>query len=186
MTESKGKIKLHLGCGKRDFGKDWIHIDGSNHPHIKSHDIKNLPYNENTVDMIYASHVLEYFDREEVLKVLAEWRRVLKKGGLLRLAVPDFGAMAKLYISGHYNLETFLGPLYGKWKMTEYTTIYHKTTYDFASLSTVLEKCEFINPRIWEWRFTEHAEFDDYSQAYIPHMNKINGTLISLNIEANK
>ena len=38
----------------------------------------------------------------------------------------------------------------------------------------------------YDWRETEHAEFDDHSQAYIPHMDKENGTLISLNIEGVK
>ncbi|HAI38830.1 MAG TPA: methyltransferase, partial [Maribacter sp.] len=38
----------------------------------------------------------------------------------------------------------------------------------------------------YDWRQTEHAKFDDHSQAYIPHMDKENGTLISLNIEAVK
>jgi len=27
-------IKLHLGCGWRDFGSDWIHIDGGDYPHL--------------------------------------------------------------------------------------------------------------------------------------------------------
>lgn len=35
------------------------------------------------------------------------------------------------------------------------------------------------------WKNTEHSQFDDYSQSYIPHMDKINGTLMSLNVECN-
>ena len=46
-------MKLHLGCSIKSFGDDWIHIDGSNYPHIHSHDIVNLPFEENTVDLIY-------------------------------------------------------------------------------------------------------------------------------------
>ena len=38
----------------------------------------------------------------------------------------------------------------------------------------------------YDWRETEHSEFDDHSQAYIPHMDKDNGTLISLNVECIK
>ncbi|EIC19813.1 hypothetical protein Thi970DRAFT_03416 [Thiorhodovibrio frisius] len=41
--------------------------------------------------------MLESFGRRDFRAVLAEWRRVLKPGGLLRLAVPDFAACAKLY-----------------------------------------------------------------------------------------
>ncbi|WP_274607870.1 MULTISPECIES: class I SAM-dependent methyltransferase [Thiorhodovibrio] len=39
----------------------------------------------------------ESFERRDFRAVLAEWRRVLKPGGILRLAVPDFAACAKLY-----------------------------------------------------------------------------------------
>jgi predicted SAM-dependent methyltransferase len=130
-------VKLHLGCGKRDFGSDWIHIDGGTFPHVTHNDITKLSFEDESVDLIYASHVLEYFDRDEVIPVLEEWYRVLKVGGKLRLAVPDFEEMAFLYAEGKYPLESFLGPLYGKMKMDD-VTIYHKTTYDIHSLSRVL------------------------------------------------
>ena len=44
----------------------------------------------------------------------------------------------------------------------------------------------FKNVERYDWRETEHAEFDDHSQAYLPHMDKENGTLISLNVECTK
>ena len=180
-------IKLHLGCGKRDFGSDWIHIDGSHaYPHIQYHDIINLPMDHNTVDLIYASHVLEYFDREEVVSILKEWYRVLTpSGGILRLAVPDFREMADLYINRGYSLDTFIGPMYGKWMMGD-KYIYHKTIYDRISLSKILNDVGFKLVRYWDWKDVEHGKFDDHSQAYIPHMDKENGHLISLNIEGIK
>ena len=49
-----------------------------------------------------------------------------------------------------------------------------------------LKISEFSNIKLWDWRTTEHSQFDDYSQAYIPHMDKENGTLISLNVECKK
>ena len=82
-------IKLHLGCGWRNFGDDWVHIDGGDYDHLQYNDITKLPYEDESVDLIYASHVLEYFDREEAVDILSEWTRVLKKGGALRIALPD-------------------------------------------------------------------------------------------------
>jgi len=38
----------------------------------------------------------------------------------------------------------------------------------------------------YDWRDTEHADFDDHSQAYIPHMDKENGVLVSLNVQGTK
>ena len=58
--------------------------------------------------------------------------------------------------------------------------------YDFADLKKVLESAGFTNVHRYDWRTTIHREYDDYSQAYIPHMDKEHGTLISLNVEAVK
>lgn len=177
--------KINLGCGWRDFGKEWIHIDGGDYPHLDSKDIVNLPYDNNSIDLIYASHVLEYFDRVEVVDVLNKWYSKLKKGGILRLAVPNFEVIAKLYIEKNIPLKNFVGPLYGRMEMGD-QWIYHKTTYDFSELSQILSECGFTKVTPYNWGNTEHAGFDDHSQAYIPHMDKENGTLISLNIEAIK
>lgn len=195
-------LRLNLGCGWRDFGENWIHIDGGNYPHIKSKDITKLNYEDNTVDLIYASHVFEYFDREESTKVLKEWFRVLKPNGILRLAVPNFKQIAKLYTEGKFPLRSFLGPLYGKMEMgmkggETGEIIYHKTTYDFEELSLILKNAGFKETRIYEWQNTPpHDTIDDHSQAYLPSENfiptkeipfdKENGYLISLNVEAIK
>lgn len=178
-------IKLHLGCGKRDFGTDWIHIDEADFPHIKYKNVLNLEFPNNTVDLIYTSHMLEYFNRDEAKNVLMEWSRVLKPTGVLRIAVPDFEAMAKLYCNEKYTLDKFLGPLFGKMPQND-SVIYHKTTYDFDSLKKILEECGFSSIHRYDWRNTEHAHIDDHSQAYTPHMDKENGTLISLNVEGSK
>jgi len=178
-------IKINMGCGWRDFGKDWVHIDGGDYPHLDSKDIFNLPYEDNSVDLIYASHVIEYFNREEVKDVLNEWIRVLKPNGKLRLAVPNFEEMVTLYLGGKIQLDGILGPLYGQMPMGE-ETIYHRTTYDYISLETLLSDLGMKSIKKWDWRETSHSEFDDHSQAYIPHMDKKNGVLISLNIECQK
>lgn len=178
-------IKINLGCGWRNFGSDWVHIDGGDYPHLNSKDIINLPYKDNSVDLIYASHVLEYFDRVEVIDILNKWYSKLKPGGILRLAVPDFETIANLYSKKNIPLKSFIGPLYGRMKMGD-QWIYHKTTYDFKELSEILKECGFNKVIYYDWKETEHSKFDDHSQAYIPHMDKENGVLISLNIETVK
>jgi len=179
------KIKLHLGCGKRDFGSDWVHVDGSDFPHVTHHDVTNLPFSENSIDLIYASHLFPYFDREKGLEVLKTWRSLLKNGGTLRLAVTDFEVIAKLYHLKKYGLNSFVGPLYGKWKVGT-DNAYEKTVYDFETLEKALLTAGFHSVNRYDWRDTEHSHVDDHSQAYLPHMNKKTGILISLNIEAVK
>jgi predicted SAM-dependent methyltransferase len=183
-------MKVHLGCGKRYLG-GYVHVDLADYPHIDyMHDIKTLPmFGDDSADLLYASHVIEYFDRFELMAVLKEWRRVLRGGGILRLAVPDFKALTEVYLR-HGDMNLVLGPLYGRWPVPGAgVTVYHKTAFDYGSLKAVLESAGFRNVRGWDWREVfrgELAGFDDYSQAYIPHMDKEGGRLISLNLEAEK
>lgn len=184
------ETNVHLGCGKRHL-PGYVHVDLADFPHIDHrHDVKSLPMlADESVNLIYACHVLEYFDRSEVAGVLAEWRRVLKPGGKLRVAVPDFESLAAVYRDTG-NLDLVHGPIFGRWQIpgTE-TTIQHHTVYDFASLEEVLIQAGFSNVRRWDWRevFVGPLKgYDDYSQAYVPHMDKEQGTLVSLNVEANK
>ena len=184
-----GLPKLHLGCGRR-FIPGFIHVDLDDFPHIDyRHDVRSLPmFPDNTVKLIYACHVLEYFDRVEVTDVLREWRRVLAPGGTLRVAVPDFAALVRVYQT-HGQLDRLVGPLYGRIAVNTPqgpAVAYHHTTYDYDSLRLVLEGAAFENVRRYDWRATEHSHVDDFSQAYVPHMDKDHGLLISLNAEADK
>ena len=179
------EVKINMGCGWRDFGKDWIHIDGGDYSHLDYKSITDLVFEDGTVDLIYSSHVIAYFDRVEIVEVLKEWRRVLKPGGTLRLATPDFEVMTHLYHKGKISLSEMVGPLYGKMDMGD-KSIYHKTTYDESTIKQILENSGFSQIIRYNWRETEHSDFDDHSQAYIPHMDKENGTLVSLNVECIK
>lgn len=178
--------KINMGCGWRDFGPSWIHIDSGDYSHLDYLSVIDLSqFEDDSIDLIYASHVVEYFDREQVIPLLAEWRRILKPDGTLRIAVPNFENISKLYCEGKYPLDNFVGLLYGRMPMGS-ETIYHKTVYDFNSLKSVLEASSYKNVRFYDWRDTCHAEFDDHSQAYLPHMDKDNGVLMSLNVECDK
>lgn len=183
MEENKKPIQVHLGCGKVDFGKDWIHIDKQNLPHITSNDIINLPFEQNSVDLIYASHVLEYFDRESAGEVLKKWFGYLKHGGVLRLAVPDFRELCQAYLEDDQPLWSILGPLYGR-MYSNGDIIYHKTIFDYHELGLLLKtagfrKVEKYNPYKCQ-PLLDNKPIDDCSFA------AFNCNTISLNVEARK
>ena len=188
LKDPPSPLQLHLGCGKIRL-PDFINIDLAHLPSVDIvHDVMRLPmFHNDMVDLIYACHVLEYFDREEAKIVLTEWYRVLRIGGILRLAVPDFKAITRAYNLG-YGLDDKPGihnPLYGKMQI-DHKWIYHKTVYDYASLVRLLNSVGFGKARPYDWRETSHSGIDDFSQSYLPHMDKDNGILISLNVEATK
>ncbi len=87
-------IKLHLGCGTNHL-EEYVNIDIRYLPGVDEvNNIKFLrKYQNNSIDEIYACHVLEHFGRWEYKDVLRRWHELLKPGGQLRLAVPNFAAI---------------------------------------------------------------------------------------------
>jgi predicted SAM-dependent methyltransferase len=186
MSTAAG-LKLHLGCGKR-YLPGYVHIDVDRHPHIDhDHDIRKLPmFATGSVDEIYTSGTLVYFDRvRETPDVLAEWKRVLKAAGVLRISVPDFAGISKVY-------ETFkdldgigiLGPIFGRIEieMAEgKQVLFQKTVYDYQSLSKVLAAAGFKRIQRYDWKEFLPAGYDDFSAAYVPHMDPT-GIPMALNV----
>jgi len=147
--------------------------------------VERLPMDDASVSLIYASHILEHFGRYEYKAVLKEWFRVLKPGGILRLSVPNFAACAAIYYES--GLEDGLSGLVGLIVGGQRDgNDFHKMIFDEDFLRRDLLDLGFREVRRWDWRMTEHAGFDDYSQAYIPHLRKEDGRLMSLNLEAVK
>lgn len=182
------EIKLHLGCGHR-YLKGFIHVDKDNLDHIDypDTDLGNLSmFQDNSVSIIYTCGSFEYYDREEAVGVLSEWRRVLKKNGILKISVPDFNSVVKVY-QKYNDLDGIgiLGPLFGKWKINNGQFIYHKTVYDEKSLSNLLASQGFLKIKKYDAHQFLPKDYDDYSLAYVPHLNK-NGIQMQLNLECIK
>jgi len=84
-------MKLNLGCGKL-HREGYVGIDFNKENGAEViHDLKDkLPYEDNTIDEIYASHIIEHFWWETIPTVLKDWYRVLKKGGVVDIWTVDF------------------------------------------------------------------------------------------------
>ena len=179
-------MKLHLGCGNRHI-PGFYHVDYMDYPHVdRRGPVEDLSFlADDSAELIYASHILEHFGRYEVEHVLKEWHRVLKPRGVLRLAVPDFRAVVELFEKeGLQNgFSGLVGLICGGQR---HPLDFHKLIFDRPFLTYLLHRVGFAEVREWDWRTTEHATIDDYSQAYIPHMEKANGRQVSLNLEGIK
>ena len=65
-------------------------------PHIVRQDLtKPLPFADGSVDAVYSSHFFEHIYYSDAEAILKECFRVLKPGGVLRLALPDGEAWAR-------------------------------------------------------------------------------------------
>ena len=175
----ESSAKLHIGPGKAYF-PGWTNVDLFDHVEADmfAHALA-LPFEGGSFDLIYSSHVLEHLNRHMVSAALYHWRYLLKEGGILRLSVPNFRAVCRYYEKTG-DLKSVMGLLYGGQK---FVLDHHHVTFDFDSLYNLMSSVGLRDIQTWDWRETEHSLFDDYSQAYLPHMDKENGTLMSLNLE---
>ena len=109
------------------------------------------------------------------------------------MSVPDFEKLIKVYAITK-DIKTIFGPIYGHMQInsnikespSDNTFLYHKSIYDLQSMTELLSKTNFTGIHRYDWRDTIHKDYDDHSQAYFPHMDKENGIMISLNLEAIK
>lgn len=176
--------KLHLGVGKV-YLHGWTNVDIFSSVQADLYcDVTHLPFERESYDLIYASHVLEHVHRHMVVATIQHWREILKRGGTLRMAVPDFAAVCQRYTKTK-NLPELMGLLYGG---QNYPKNSHTVIFDYAYLTECLVKAGFSITKIsrWDWRTTEHADFDDYASAYLPHLQKNTGLLMSLNVEGKR
>lgn len=92
-------LRLNLGCGRFKL-PDFINIDQLErvNPDLIC-DVLNLPYEQGTVDEIYAGHILEHFAFADGLKALHYWHSLLKDGGIISISVPDYDVLVKDYIA---------------------------------------------------------------------------------------
>ncbi|NWF73958.1 MAG: methyltransferase domain-containing protein [Nitrospirae bacterium] len=60
---------------------------------------RNIPFDSDSVDVVYHSHMLEHLDQDVASEFLREVKRVLRPGGICRIVVPDLEIAVKAYLS---------------------------------------------------------------------------------------
>ena len=189
--QASGKsIQLNLGCG--DIRpENWINVDSSLNAQLqkipffgkllseilnfKLYDSDNViyqnlnkkwPYADNSVDIIYSSHLFEHLYKNARDRFLKESYRCLKNTGRFRIVVPDLYQICKKYISEYENTNTQNTTEYIMWalnlhregqygnKINFFKRIFydflkyphqHKYMYDSKSLKNLLKNAGFVN-----------------------------------------
>lgn len=158
LTNNEKMIRLNLGAGVQPI-EGFVNIDRK-----AGGEVYPLQYGDSSVDEIRASHILEHFSYYEVPKIVKHWASKLKSGGILKVAVPDFGKIARDYVGGKKT--NVLGYTMGG-QIDE--NDYHKSLFDRDGLVALLRECGLEN--IQEWK----SEIQDC--ASLP---------VSLNLQASK
>ena len=174
-----GKILIHLGCGDQNDSR-FINIDVIPFTHVHFvHDVTRLPmFQNNVADLIYGSHVLEHVSYKYSLEAVQEWFRVLKPGGVLRISLPDFDKILKIYEAENHSIPMIEGPLMGG---QNYPYNFHYGVFNKTFLSDLFKKAGFSEVREWDPKTAQYHTFDDWAGRLLYSKYPL-----SLNLEAIK
>jgi len=166
IINTLGIKKINLGCGYENFPEGWLNIGLFNEKNINYAQVKKinnayvlhfdltkeLPIEPRSIQYIYSSHFLEHIPFKQAINLFKRLYKVLSKGGVIRLVVPDLNLWIRKYyendekffkdfyklIKSFPGLETkgeiFAGQIFGYG---------HKWTYDYDSLKDMLRKAGF-------------------------------------------
>lgn len=179
--QAGGPLLIHIGCGDIN-SPEFVNVDAQPYPHVHyvRDDITDLSmFSDRSVDLVYMCHVLEHVHRKEIFDVLAEFRRVLKPGGVLRISVPDFDRLIAMYEGIGRDPDGIMAPLLGS-HANEYDV--HYWVFTERSLSALLIKAGFSAVRQWDPHHCEYHAFEDWAVRTVER----DGTqfFVSLNLEA--
>ncbi len=169
-------MKLNLGCGSQ-VPDNWTNVDyalGARftkipffrainkkvklfnsdwNDKIYLHNLKKkFPWKDSSIEIIYSSHTLEHFSKEDGFRFLSECHRVLRKNGIIRIVVPDLRYDVMEYIEGRIYADDFVeklgvlsvnstNPI--KARLSPFFEFPHKCMYDNSRLIEILNNIGF-------------------------------------------
>ncbi len=176
----KKASSMRLYLGSRDYkpeGYLTVDIDPAMNPDIVADITKMDVIGDSTADEVVAGHVLEHIEWPDSFLAMAEFSRVLRIGGKVKIAVPDMGALMRMIFTGD-SLFHVMGLVYGVGGRAN-TFEAHRYGFTSGMLTDILQTLGFQNFNWW------NSDVPDASNGWIPRYdNKHIG--VSLNIEAEK
>jgi len=185
--------KYHLGCGAI-FLKNYLNIgywsqleknglyanpNGVTDTVMLNYDLTNgIPASDNSLEVVYHSHMLEHLTNKEGIQFLQECNRVLQPGAVMRLLVPDLEKFSKKY----HEKDDFFFDAYRKEALDDDRDLYptraavfmgmlhnhgHKMGYDLETLSHVLHKIGFVSVKKTMYQESQLSDIQDI-EPYAP------------------
>lgn len=170
-SKASTSLKLHLACGGMKWG-DFLNVDL--HPPDRTvpdssregcvadvyADITDLGLPDDSVDEMFCAHSLEHFTRWVGIRMLDDWHRMLKHGGVLHIETPDFWrSVLWLFHPRRRNRELARPMFYGnQWDELDYET--HRYLWTARELKETLEGIGFASVKVDHATLTHHPGRD--------------------------
>jgi len=157
IPSGDGKLKLNFGSFINMFHNGWINLDihdlnqfaqVNQYKFLQFDARKKINIENEKIDLMYSSHMLEHLTRDEGILFLQECYRLLKKGGAFRILVPDLEKIINLYQNNKLQIfdeinnecESFSFQSGKLW-----TLLFngHSIAYDFNGLKSIGEQVGF-------------------------------------------
>jgi predicted SAM-dependent methyltransferase len=165
--------KLQIGCGAYPLD-GWFNTDVSER--ICNNEIaymdagKPFPIPNNSFDYIFSEHLFEHLTYPQAVNMLKECHRVLKKGGVMRLATPNIHFLIDLYLHREKEINNSYiefdakrsnlpaNPIYAISRF--FTSWGHKIIYDPFTLENLLLEFGFDDVHLCEVGKSEHEHLN--------------------------
>ncbi len=149
MSNNPEPLRLNLGGGHQPY-IGYKTVDFMPSADVV-HDLRDpLPFPDDSIDEIFASHVIEHFPLHQIQEILMDWRRVLAPGGLFWGLVPDGVKVAEGYLQSvaeqDWNKKRiWLANFHGGWTNDKFTGPgqVHYVLYDEDLLKEMLSRAHF-------------------------------------------
>ena len=131
--------RLNIGCGTHPL-EGFVNIDRRT-----GQEAFPLKYTGDFFDEIRASHILEHFAWREIDSVMREWVRVLKPGGLIKIAVPDVSIIAKRILDNPRDHVPYFNLMGGQIDDNDF----HRSAFTEGVLRAKMELAGLIDITTW-------------------------------------
>lgn len=159
-------IRLNIGAGRKVV--EGFFSVGYEDKHDFKSDIRKLDiFRDNYADEMMAIHVIEHVNRWEVPAMLADWKRVLKPGGMLAIECPDLIKCCRNVLEGKPRQEGIQG-LFGEWELKD-ELMMHRHGWSPLEMQQVLQEAGFEGVRFVRPHYHGKRDHRDMrAEAYKP------------------
>jgi SAM-dependent methyltransferase len=163
--------KLNVGSGV-DVLSGWFNVDFQ--PFYKGQNFMDatapFPFPDQSFDFVRSEHMIEHIPYLDGILMLQECHRVMRPGGIIRIATPDLKKLAKLYEAPlskeqRFYVDAIFSEWRGDYQSTEVGVVInnifsfdHRFIYDSGTLGEALRKTGFGNLVQTPVGHSEHPE----------------------------